>query len=256
MKITILGSGTSTGVPQVGCGCEVCTSTDPHDKRLRCSALIETKGKRILIDCGPDFRQQMLSVPFEPLHAILVTHEHYDHVGGLDDLRPFCAFGEVNVYAEDFCARHLEERIPYCFTPKEKRYPGVPSINLTRISPHTPFYVDGIEIMPLRVMHGKLPILGFRIGSMAYITDMKTIPETELPLLKGIKLLLVNALRHEPHPSHQTVEEATAFARLIGAEQTVFIHMSHNVGLHAEEDKGLPEGFRFAYDGMEIACQE
>ena len=256
MKITVLGSGTSTGVPQIGCNCKVCTSTDIHDKRLRCSALIETKGKRILIDCGPDFRQQMFSVPFAKLDAILITHEHYDHVGGLDDLRPFCTFGEVDVYAEDFCARHLEERIPYCFTPKEKRYPGVPSINLVRMSPHIPVPIGDVEVMPLRVMHGRLPILGFRIGSLAYITDMKTIPDTELPLLAGVKVLLVNALRHEPHPSHQTVEDAIAFSRNIGAEKTFFIHMSHNVGLHAEEDRLLPEGFRFAYDGMVIECSE
>ncbi len=255
MKITVLGSGTSTGVPQIGCNCAVCTSSDIHDKRLRCSALIETEGKRILIDCGPDFRQQMLSLPFSKLDAILITHEHYDHVGGLDDLRPFCTFGKVDVYAEDFCARHLEERIPYCFTPKEKRYPGVPSINLVRISPHKPFSVGGVEVMPLRVMHGKLPILGFRIGHFAYITDMKTIPDEELPLLSGIKILLVNALRHESHPSHQTVEEAIAFSRRVGAEKTFFIHMSHNVGLHAEEDCVLPEGFHFAYDGMEIEWQ-
>lgn len=256
MKITVLGSGTSTGVPQIGCNCKVCTSTDIHDKRLRCSALIETKGKRILIDCGPDFRQQMLSVPFAKLDAILITHEHYDHVGGLDDLRPFCTFGEVDVYAEDFCARHLEERIPYCFTPKEKRYPGVPSINLVRMSPHILVPIGDVEVMPLRVIHGRLPILGFRIGSLAYITDMKTIPDTELPLLVGVKVLLVNALRHESHPSHQTVEDAIAFSRNIGAEKTFFIHMSHNVGLHAEEDRLLPEGFRFAYDGMVIECSE
>lgn len=256
MKITVLGSGTSTGVPQIGCNCEVCTSTDIHDKRLRCSALIETKGKRILIDCGPDFRQQMLSVPFDKLDAILITHEHYDHVGGLDDLRPFCTFGEVDVYAEDFCVCHLEERIPYCFTPKEKRYPGVPAINLVRMSPHIPVPIGDVEVMPLRVMRGKLPILGFRIGSLAYITDMKTIPDTELPLLAGVKVLLVNALRHEPHPSHQTVEDAIAFSKRIGAENTFFIHMSHNVGLHETEDRLLPEGFRFAYDGMVIECSE
>lgn len=256
MKITILGSGTSTGVPQMGCNCEVCTSVDVRDKRLRCSALVEIGGKRIIFDCGPDFRQQMLSVPFAKLDAVLITHEHYDHVGGLDDLRPFSTFGKVDVYAEDFCARHLEERIPYCFLPEDKRYPGVPAIHLIRISPHVPISVGDTEIMPFRVMHGKLPILGFRIGRLAYITDMKTIPDSELPFVEGVETLIVNALRHESHPSHQTVEEAVAFSRRVGAKKTFFIHMSHHVGLHSEEDKLLPPGFRFAYDGMEIEVEE
>ena len=149
MKITILGSGTSCGVPQIGCPCEVCTSTDPKDKRLRTSALLEVGGKRILIDCGPDFRQQMLRIDFKPLDAVLSTHEHYDHVGGLDDLRPYSIFGDVDVYAEKFCADHLMERIPYCFTPKEKRYPGVPAINLIEIEPHVPIIIRDEEKEPM-----------------------------------------------------------------------------------------------------------
>lgn len=252
MKLTFLGTGTSCGVPQVGCTCPVCTSTDPKDKRLRCSAMLDIDGKNILIDCGPDFRQQTMNIPFKPLDGVLITHEHYDHVGGLDDLRPYMVFGEVNVYAEDFCATHLEQRIPYCFTPKENRYPGVPAINLIRIEPHVEFDIKGVRIMPIRVMHAKLPILGFRIGNLAYITDMQTIPESEFEYLDGVETLVVNALRHKEHRSHQTVEDAIMFSKRIGAKQTYLIHMSHDVGIHVEEDAKLPEGFHFAYDGMEI----
>lgn len=291
MKITILGSGTSNGVPQIGCPCEVCTSADPKDKRLRCSSMVEVGGKRILFDCSPDFREQMLRIDFKPLDAVLITHEHYDHVGGLDDLRPYSIFGDVDVYAEKFCGDHLMERIPYCFTPKDKRYPGVPAINLIEMEPHKDIvitnkakemmdekYLDeavkhkrqqilndakqmnaanpelnyDVTITPIRVLHGKLPIVGFRIENFAYITDMKTIPDTEYEYLKGVDYLIVNGLRHKEHASHQTVEEAIAFARRVGAKETWIIHMSHQLGLHAVEDAKLPEGFHFAYDGEEI----
>lgn len=250
MKVTILGTGTSCGVPQIGCTCSTCTSTDPHDKRLRCSALVEVDGRRVLIDCGPDFRQQMLGIDFERLDAVLVTHEHYDHVGGLDDLRPYSVFGDVDVYAEKFCADHLLERIPYCFTPKEKRYPGVPAINLLTMEPHVPINVDGVEVIPIRVFHGQLPIVGFRIRKFLYITDMKTIPDTEFDYLQGVDTLVINGLRHEEHPSHQTIEDAIAFSKRIEARQTYIIHMSHHILPHAEEDKMLPEGMHLAYDGL------
>lgn len=288
MKITLLGTGTSCGVPQIGCPCEVCTSTDPKDKRLRCSALVEVGGKHILIDCGPDFRQQMLRIDFKPLDAVLITHEHYDHVGGLDDLRPYSIFGDVDVYAEKFCADHLVERIPYCFTPKERRYPGVPAINLLEIEPHVPIVISDVEkepmaneylekpilskreqimaelqaqkqggdtmhhdvtIVPIRVMHGKLPIVGFRIGHFAYITDMKTIPDEEFAYLEGVEYMVVNGLRHEEHPSHQTMEEAIAFARKVGVKDAWLIHMSHHIRPHAIEEASLPEGIHLAYDG-------
>lgn len=264
MHITILGTGTSCGVPQIGCNCPTCTSADPRDKRLRCSALIEEDGWRILIDCGPDFRQQMLLTDFQPIDAVLITHEHYDHVGGLDDLRPYSVFGDVNIYAEPYCADNLTQRIPYCFTPKEKRYPGVPALNLCPVYPHEPvilFDDEGaehrrprLEIIPLRVMHGKLPIVGFRIRQLAYITDMKTIPDTELPLLQGVSTLIVNGLRHEPHPSHQTIEDAISFSRSLGSPETYLIHMSHHIQPHAIEDAMLPPGFHLAYDFMHIDC--
>ncbi len=253
MKLTILGSGTSTGVPQVGCRCDVCTSTDPRDSRLRCSSLLETDGVRILFDCSPDFRQQMMTREFLPIDGILVTHEHYDHVGGLDDLRPFCKFGDVDVYAEPYCIDHLLQRIPYCFTPKERRYPGVPAMNLIPIEPHVPFRIaDKVEVMPIRVMHGPLPIVGFRIGPLVYITDMKTIPDEELPLISDAEVLVVNALRHTEHNSHQTFEDAIDFARKIRAGETYLIHMSHHIRPHAEEQAMLPPHFHLAYDGMEV----
>ena len=249
MKVTILGSGTSCGVPQIGCKCDVCTSADPRDRRLRTSAMVEVDGKHILIDCGPDFREQMLKIDFKKLDAVLITHEHYDHVGGLDDLRPYSVFGDVNVYAEKFCADHLMERIPYCFTPKDKRYPGVPAINLIEMEPHVPIDIDGIQVIPIRVMHGKLPIVGFRIRNFAFITDMKTIPEEEFNYLKGIDYLVVNGLRHKEHPSHQTIEDAIDFSRHIGSPQTWIVHMSHHILPHEKKQQNLPDGFHLAYDG-------
>lgn len=250
MKITILGSGTSCGVPQIGCTCPTCTSSDPRDKRLRCSTLVEDGDCRILIDCGPDFREQMLGIEFAALDAVFITHEHYDHVGGLDDLRPYSVFGDVDVYAEKFCADHLLERIPYCFTPKEKRYPGVPAINLHNIEPHVPIIIKDIPVVPIRVFHGRLPIVGFRIKDFLYITDMKTIPEEEFKYLEGIKTLVVNGLRHEEHPSHQTIEEAIAFSSRLGVEDAYLIHMSHHILPHAQEELKLPENIHLAYDGM------
>lgn len=252
MKITLLGSGTSTGIPEIGCTCEVCTSTDKRDSRLRCSAWVETQGKYILIDCGPDFRQQVLHREFRKIDGVLVTHEHYDHVGGLDDLRPFCRFGKVPVYAEENVAHNLRVRMPYCFT--EHKYPGVPDIRLVNINPYESFYIEGVKVVPVRVIHGKLPILGYRIGNMAYITDMLTIPPGEYEKLTGLDCLIMNALRIEPHISHQNLEQALANVTRIGAKDTYFIHMSHHMGLHKSVEKQLPARVHLATDGMEIFC--
>lgn len=250
MEITILGSGTSTGVPEVGCQCPVCTSTDERDKRLRTSALVETDDARILIDCGPDFRQQMMKQPFKPIDAVIITHEHYDHVGGLDDLRPFCRFKPVPIYAEKLTADRLRTRMPYCFI--DHSYPGIPNIPLNDLQVGVPFYVNKTQIRPFRVMHGKMPILGYRIGGLGYVTDMLTMPEESYLELKSLDVLIVNALHIKQHPSHQNLEEALQTALRIGAKETYFIHMSHKMGLHAQIEQNLPPHIHFAYDGLKI----
>lgn len=251
MKLTFLGTGTSCGVPVIGCQCEVCQSADPHDQRTRCSVLVETDETRLLIDCGPDFRQQILPMPFRKIDGILITHSHYDHVGGMDDIRPYCQFGEINVYADPVARKGMLEMLPYCFA--ENRYPGVPAIGLHEIHKHEPFRIGNLDIIPIEVMHGKLPILGYRIGKLAYITDMKTIEESEYPYLEGTELLVVNALRFtKPHHSHQLVDDALAFAHRVGAKQTLLIHVCHDIGLHESVNRLLPEGVQLAYDGQEV----
>ena len=251
MKLTFLGTGTSCGVPVIGCQCEVCQSTDPKDQRTRCSVLVETESTRLLIDCGPDFRQQILPRPFRKIDGILITHSHYDHMGGMDDIRPYCQFGEMNVYADPIARKAMLEMLPYCFA--EHRYPGVPAIGLHEIHAHEPLQIGDLDIMPIEVMHGKLPILGYRIGKLAYITDMKTIDEGEYPYLEGTELLVVNALRFDkPHHSHQLVDDAIKFARRVGARQTLLIHVCHDIGLHEKVNAMLPEDIQLAYDGQEV----
>lgn len=253
MQIRILGSGTSTGVPEVGCICSVCTSKDYRDNRLRTSALVHTdEGEVILIDCGPDFREQMLRLPtFEKIDGTLITHEHYDHVGGLDDLRPFCRLGEIPIYADAYTADHLRQRIPYCFV--ERTYPGVPRIYLQEVMAGTPFHIGQTEVLPLRVMHGELPILGYRIaGRLGYVTDMLTMPEESYDSLRGMDVLIINALRQKPHNTHQSLAQALKTAERLAAKETYLIHMSHNVGLHADVSRMLPPHIHLAYDGLEI----
>lgn len=251
MRLTLLGTGTSGGVPSLGCHCEVCHSTNPRDKRMRSVALLETGRARILIDCGPDIRNQLMPLPLKPFDAVLLTHIHYDHVAGIDDLRPLCVFGDINIYADGNTVRGLHTTMPYCFT--QTLYPGVPKLNLHTVRPHEPLRIGDVEVMPIVVMHDKLPILGYRFGRLAYITDMKTIDEGELAYLDGVDTLVVNALRWEKeHHSHQLVADAIAFARRIGAKRTFFTHLTHNIGLHDEAEKRLPEGFHFGYDGLVI----
>lgn len=252
MELTILGSGTSTGVPEIGCKCSVCTSLDSRDRRLRTSALVRTSDAVILIDCGPDFRTQVMQSSFyEKIDGVLITHEHYDHVGGLDDLRPFCRFAEIPVFASKPTAMHLRMRMPYCFV--EKIYPGVPQLVLKEIESNIPFYINHTEILPLRVLHGKLPILGYRINnSLGYITDMSIMPKETFEALSHLDVLIINALRVLPHPTHQCISEALDVVERIGAKETYLIHMSHQAGLYNEISKELPPHVHYAFDGLNI----
>lgn len=251
MKLTFLGTSTSVGVPLLGCDCEVCRSEDPRDFRLRCSALLETDGRKLLIDCGPDFRQQALRHNITHADAVLLTHEHYDHVGGLDDVRPL---GNTDIFAEERVLGAVRRVMPYCFG--ENRYPGSPVITLHEAKPGEALSLadekGSLGILPLRVMHNKLPILGYRIGDFAYITDASSLPEETMAALQGVRLLVVNALQLPPHPAHFSLEESIAVAKAVGAEQTFFTHFSHKIGLHAQTDASLPEGMHLAYDNLTV----
>lgn len=251
MKVTFLGTGTSQGIPVITCKCAVCQSADQRDKRLRVSVLVETEDKTIVIDSGPDFRYQMLRAGVKDLDAILFTHEHKDHVAGLDDIRPFNYLlkKNIDIYATDRVQQALKKEFSYIFA--EPHYPGLPQIDLHTITDQ-PFYVGNTEIIPLNIMHYKLPILGFRIGDFTYITDAKTISDESLSRIKGSRILVVNALQREQHISHFTLDEAIAFAQQVGAETTYFTHISHNLGLHEVVEKELPTNIKLAYDGLMI----
>ncbi len=252
MKVTFLGTGTSQGVPVIACDCAVCSSGDKHDNRLRVSILVEHKGKVIVIDSGPDFRYQMLRAGVKHLDAILFTHEHKDHVAGLDDIRAFNyrQQTEINVFAHRRVQEALKKEFSYIFS--SNKHPGLPRLDLFDIEDNQPFMVAGIEVIPVSVMHFQLPIFGFRIGSFTYITDAKTITEEEKLKIKGSEILVINALQKESHISHLTFDEALALAREIGAKQTYLTHISHRLGTHKEISAELPEGVYLAYDGLEL----
>ena len=251
MKLTFLGTGTSTGVPELGCKCEVCTSTDPRDARLRCSSLLEKDGTNILIDCGPDFRAQMLRADVARLDALLVTHKHYDHTAGIDDLRPFASQRTFPIYANEDTAQQIRSMFPYCFG--EVKYPGVPNIELHSIEDMQPFVIGDVRVEPVRVYHAALPIVAYRFGKLAYITDMSRIEPSELEKLKGVEVLVINALRYsKPHRSHQTVLEALHVIEAIAPKRAYLTHMMHHIGLHAKIEKCLPQGVFLAYDGLII----
>ncbi len=245
MKLTFLGTGTSTGVPYIGCNCEVCRSEDPKDHRLRCSSLVEVDGKNILIDCGPDFRQQALREGFVHLDAILLTHEHFDHVGGIDDLRPF---GNVDIYTGKHTAESVRKMFAYCFN---NSYPGIPSLTLHEIENRS-FNACGVDILPIKAYHYKAPVFGFRIKNMAYLTDFKAIEPEEEQKLLNLDLLVVDALRHKEHLSHVSLKEALALIEKVSPKQAYLIHMSHDIGLHAKEELLLPANVHFAYDGLKV----
>jgi len=251
VTITFLGTGTSQGVPVIACNCEVCTSTDKRDKRLRTSIMIESGDKTVVIDSGPDFRYQMLREHVQHLDAIVFTHEHKDHVAGLDDVRAFNykQNAPIDVYATTRVQEALKREFAYIFA--EFKYPGIPQINMHTID-LKPFDIGSIHLIPIEVMHYKLPVLGFRIGDFTYITDAKTVSETEVEKLKGTKTLVINSLQTQSHISHFTLDEALSFARLIGAEKTYFTHMSHRIGLHSVVSQQLPQGIELAYDGLKI----
>jgi phosphoribosyl 1,2-cyclic phosphate phosphodiesterase len=238
-------------VPELGCKCEVCTSADPRDARLRCSALLTDGNTNILIDCGPDFRAQMLRANVTRLDALVLTHKHYDHTAGIDDLRPYTTLRSFPIYADDDTAQQVRSMFPYCFS--EVKYPGVANIELHSIEDMKPFSIGGIGVEPLRVLHGKLPIVAYRFGKLAYITDMSSIESSELEKLKGVEVLVVNALRFsKPHLSHQTVLEALRFVDMVSPRVTYLTHIMHHIGLHAKIQKCLPKNVFFAYDGLEI----
>ena len=253
MKVTFLGTGTSQGVPVIACDCEVCLSSDSHDKRLRVSVLVEDNSRALVIDSGPDFRYQMLRAGVKHLDAILFTHEHKDHVAGLDDVRAFNykQQTEIDVYAHKRVQNALKNEFHYIFS--EAKYPGIPRLELHEIRDDEPFYVSGIHIIPVSVMHFQLPVYGFRIGDFSYITDAKTISESEREKIKGSKVLVINALQKEKHVSHLTFDEALHLAKEIGAEKTYLTHISHRLGIHKEISEELPDGVYLAYDGLELS---
>ena len=251
MKVTFLGTGTSQGVPIITCTCVVCSSTDPRDNRLRTSVLIETERTNIVIDTGPDFRQQMLRENVHKVDAILFTHGHKDHTAGFDDIRGFNwkTKEAMEVYSNEEVEIVLKRDFHYAFA--EHKYPGVPNLNLNVIQ-NKNFMIRDIPITPIEVLHYKLPVFGYRIGDFSYITDANFISESEKKKLKGSKVLVLNALRKSEHISHFTLDQAVAIAQEIGAEQTYLIHMSHQMGLHSDIDQELPEGINLAYDGLAV----
>ena len=251
MIITFLGTGTSQGVPLIGCTCSVCTSDNIKDNRLRSSVLIEVNGKTFVIDTGPDFRQQMLREKVTNVDAVIFTHEHKDHVAGFDDIRAYNFINKrkMDVYASVRVQEAIKREFAYIFS--DFKYPGIPEINLNTIS-NTPFVAHGVEFIPIEVLHYKMTVFGFRIGDFTYITDANYISEDEKLKIKGSKVLVINALRREEHISHFTFDQAIQLSNELGIEKTYFTHISHQLGLHTEVEKELPPSISLAYDGLQI----
>ncbi len=252
MKITFLGTGTSQGIPVIACDCEVCVSQNEKDKRLRVSVLIETEKNTLVIDSGPDFRTQMLRAKVQNIDGILYTHEHKDHVAGMDDVRPFCFKHkkEIEIYAHERVLSQLRQEFHYVFD-ERFNYPGIPRINANTIT-NEPFVINNETITPIDGLHYKLQVFGFRIGDFTYITDMNSISEEEIEKVKGTKVLVLNALQKQPHISHFNLEEAIELVSKIKPNKTYFTHLSHTMGLHEIVSKELPQDIELAYDGLEI----
>ncbi|MGG5486127.1 MULTISPECIES: MBL fold metallo-hydrolase [Flavobacteriaceae] len=251
MKITFLGTGTSQGIPVIGSTHPVCLSDNPKDKRLRVSVLIEWDNYAYVIDCGPDFRQQMLTANCNKIDGILFTHEHADHTAGLDDIRPFnFRQGDMPIYAHKRVVKALQQRFAYVFETKNK-YPGAPGVDIREIE-NTPFKLGDTTVVPINLMHGNLQVFGFRVNDFAYLTDMKTIAEAEMEKLKHLKVLVINALREESHHSHLNLEEALAFIDKVKPEKAYLTHISHLLGFHDEVEQKLPKHVFLAYDNLQI----
>lgn len=251
MKFTFLGTGTSQGVPVIACPCEVCQSKDIKDNRLRTSGMLECGGKTIVVDTGPDFRQQMLREQVKSLDAVVFTHPHKDHIAGLDDVRAFnFLLGRaMDIFADAHTIKELKREFEYVFA--EKKYPGIPELVMNQIAT-APFLIGNIVVQPIPVMHYKLPVLGFRIGNFAYITDANYISDSSMKLLEGVETLVLNALRIEPHISHFNLEEAIEVVKLLQPKKAYFTHISHLLGKHSKISKILPQNIELAYDGLKI----
>lgn len=252
MKVWFLGTGTSQGIPVIGCNDGVCLSTDHRDKRLRVSVWVHWDNHSWVIDCGPDFRQQMLASQCPKIDGILYTHEHADHTAGLDDIRPFFfRQGDIPIYGHERVIKNLRQRFDYVFTEVDK-YPGAPSVSINEVRKGESFPVGDKICDPISVKHGSLDIFGYRIGDFAYLTDVKYIAPEETEKLKGLKVLVVSALRHEPHDTHYNLEEALALIEVLKPESAYLTHISHNMGFHSEVEQMLPENVFLAYDNLEI----
>lgn len=252
MKITFLGTGTSQGIPVIGSTHPVCLSDNPKDKRLRVSVLISWDSYNVVIDCGPDFRQQMLANPILKLDAVLFTHEHSDHIAGLDDIRPFFfRQGDIPIYAHERVVKSLAKRFDYIFA-NENKYPGAPAVTVNEVVNNIPFTLGNLPIVPVEAYHNRLQVFGYRFGDFTYLTDVKSITEEEIEKIKGSKVVVVNALREEAHHSHFNLEEALAFVKSVKPEKAYFTHISSVLGFHDEVEKKLPKNVHLAYDNLVI----